>query len=451
MRPGERRGRGEGKGREGAILILVLFIMLVVVTLVLMLGRDARTELAVASSAVDDLKLRVLADSALERALAELRLDTTPGDDLAAAWRDDTARFQGQAVDGGRWWYFVSEQDPGDGREVRYGIEDEASKLDVNLAQRDQLLALPGITEQAVDGIIDFRDEDDEVSGNDGAESSYYASLKPGYVAKNTFFESLDELRRVRGVDDAMLYGEDRNRNGLLDPGEDDGDKSWPPDDADGALDRGLIEYLTVFARDSNLTPEGEQKLVWGSASPQELEERFQQAGMAQPAIQRLLQLKRFNSGAQALGELLTPVEVDEAAAKILLDNVTIQEADIIPGRININTASRPVLEGLPGLEAADVDAILSGRLDRESDLSSPAWLLRALAREKVQACVDLVTTRSDQFLVDIVVLLDGDKGRFKRIQALVDRTQTPVRVLYRRDLTGLGFPFPGERGEGNP
>ena len=40
----------------------------------------------------------------------------------------------------------------------------------------------------------------------------------------------------------------DYNRNGLLDPNEDDGDLSWPPDDGDGELRPGILEHVTVHA-----------------------------------------------------------------------------------------------------------------------------------------------------------------------------------------------------------
>lgn len=445
------------KRRRGVILVLVLLILLVVVALVLGLGRDVKTELDVAGMAADEVRLRCLVDSAIDKALAELRADATAGDDLRAAWRNDDARFKGYTVEGqGRVWLLIAEPDPGDGREVRFGIRDEASKLDVNFATRDQLLALTGITEDAADGIIDWRDEDDDIS-DAGAERGYYASLKPPYLPKNSFIESLDELRRIRGIDDAMLHGEDRNRNGVLDPGEDDGDKSFPPDDADGQLDRGLVDQLTVFAREPNLRKDGQARLDYNAATPQELDQALTQAGMAPSAQQRLMFNKMRGNDAQSMAQLLSPPEIDEAAAAIVLDQLTIAaDAPVLPGRINVNTAGRTILAGLPGLEAADVDAILSGRLDAESDLTSPAWLLRVLAKEKFLAVVDLVTARSEQFTIDVVALLDGGevgggKGRFKRVEVLVDRTQVPMRVMLRRDLTSLGFPFVNERGEGLP
>ncbi|HID21409.1 MAG TPA: hypothetical protein EYP14_03300, partial [Planctomycetaceae bacterium] len=58
-----------------------------------------------------------------------------------------------------------------------------------------------------------------------------------------------------------LLYGEDANRNGLLDPNEDDGDVSPPDDNADGVLDRGWVAYLTAYSRESNRRADGSEKI----------------------------------------------------------------------------------------------------------------------------------------------------------------------------------------------
>ena len=111
---------------------------------------------------------------------------------------------------------------------------------------------IPGMTAELADAILDFIDSD-ETARENGCESEYYESLTPPYPAKNSPLESLDELLLVRGVTLGLLYGEDANRNGLLDPNENDGDVSYPPDNQDGALQMGWSAYLTVFGREKNL------------------------------------------------------------------------------------------------------------------------------------------------------------------------------------------------------
>ncbi len=115
-----------------------------------------------------------------------------------------------------------------------------------------RLQMIPGMTAELADAILDFIDSD-ETARENGCESEYYESLTPPYPAKNSPLESLDELLLVRGVTLGLLHGEDANRNGLLDPNENDGDVSYPPDNQDGALQMGWSAYLTVFGREKNL------------------------------------------------------------------------------------------------------------------------------------------------------------------------------------------------------
>ena len=47
-----------------------------------------------------------------------------------------------------------------------------------------------------------------------------------------------------------VLYGEDANLNGILDPNENDGDVLPPTDNADGLLQPGLLEYVTIYSQE---------------------------------------------------------------------------------------------------------------------------------------------------------------------------------------------------------
>ena len=152
---------------------------------------------------------------------------------------------------------------------VRFGLVDESSRINLNqLLQfeldetktRDILMYLPEMTEDVADSILDWVDED-EIPRDYGAESDYYESLDPPYYAKNASFESVDELLQVAGVTPELLYGEDTNRNGLLDPNENDGDASPPFDNADGILNPGWAAYLTVDSRELNLRADGTEKI----------------------------------------------------------------------------------------------------------------------------------------------------------------------------------------------
>lgn len=156
---------------------------------------------------------------------------------------------------------------------VRFGLRNESAKLNLNALansaltedeQRLFLMNLPGMTDAIADSIFDWIDSDD-VARAYGAETEYYQSFPVPYSCKNGPLETLDELLSVDGVTFELLFGEDTNRNGLLDPQEDDGSSSAPFDNEDGVLDLGWSEYLTVFARESNLKTDGSTKISLNS------------------------------------------------------------------------------------------------------------------------------------------------------------------------------------------
>ena len=159
-----------------------------------------------------------------------------------------------------------TDQSPG---VIRYGLTDESGKLNLNAFSaweleaeqaRDSLMAIPGMTIEIADAILDWIDEDEELR-EFGAENEYYTALSQPYSAKNGKLESIDELMLVRGITPELMYGEDTNRNGLLDANENDGELSAPWDNGDGLLLQGWSQYLTVNSRETNLRSDGTAKI----------------------------------------------------------------------------------------------------------------------------------------------------------------------------------------------
>ena len=97
--------------------------------------------------------------------------------------------------------------------EVRVTIEDEERKIDLNrvmlpngnapddrrLAVFQRLLDTLGIDRAVADAVVDWMDNDENPRVG-GAESSYYLGLPSPYNAKNDLFDTIGELRLVRGV-----------------------------------------------------------------------------------------------------------------------------------------------------------------------------------------------------------------------------------------------------------
>ena len=144
----------------------------------------------------------------------------------------------------------------------RYGLMDESSKINLNVlpfndaylpgSARDLLMALPEMTEEIADAILDWLDADDDPR-DFGTESSYYNSSVPAYDTKNGPLDSIDELLLVRGVTPRLLFGLDINRNGILDPDE-AASEDVSAVEADMYL--GWANYMTLYSNESNLNGE---------------------------------------------------------------------------------------------------------------------------------------------------------------------------------------------------
>jgi len=77
--------------------------------------------------------------------------------------------------------------------------QNQRSDADVQIFQR--LLVLLGLSPDLADAVLDWIDADSNVSGNGGAEDSYYLSLARPYRAANRPMVQVEELYRVRGFD----------------------------------------------------------------------------------------------------------------------------------------------------------------------------------------------------------------------------------------------------------
>ncbi len=137
------------------------------------------------------------------------------------------------------------------------------------------LLALPGMTEDVADAVLDFIDEDDEPRPY-GAEYDFYQQLVPPYRPINGPLVSIEQLLLVRGITPQLLFGYDANRNGFLDgnelsqaqlgiqPGSVPG--SQPPAvTADGQPVQpdplGWAHYMTLFSQEKNVASDGTERI----------------------------------------------------------------------------------------------------------------------------------------------------------------------------------------------
>jgi len=129
----------------------------------------------------------------------------------------------------------------------------------------------------------------------------------------------------------------------------------------------------------------------------------------------------------------------------VLLDKVCTKEAVELLPRLNVNTAEREVLLGLPGLEESDVDNIITAReglVPEDPAAASGAWLLTSagLTTEKFKALEKYATGTSMIYRIESHGYLAGGSP-LVRIEAVIDTNLGSPRILYYRELTDLDQP----------
>ena len=98
----------------------------------------------------------------------------------------------------------------------------------------------------------------------------------------------------------------------------------------------------------------------------------------------------------------------------------------------------------LPGLDEADVNALIERRAGSSTDLTTLAWVADVLPEEKGTQVGGLLTTRSYQFSADIVSA-SADGRAFQRCSVVLDALDGAPRAVRWKDLTHLGWPLDPE------
>jgi len=272
--------------RRGVILPVVLFVLVLLGLLVAMFSFRVNADLAATQAVAYRQQARLAAEAgvdAVKLLLRTARLEVNRWyhnpDELhrIIVWApgiEPTLWGTNEELDEG-WVAFrfsiVADDPTDDEKYIRFGITDAAACVNLNTATEEQLLYLVGAVAggdeefnptEIVDAILDWRDQDALPRGGAAdTEGEYYRALAEPYRVKNGDFDTVEELLLVKGVTPRILFGEDLDRNGLLSPNEDDGDESFPPDNGDGVLNRGVFPYLTVFSAEDNVSNDNRQRI----------------------------------------------------------------------------------------------------------------------------------------------------------------------------------------------
>lgn len=421
--------------RTGTILIVTLWIILVLAAMVLTLAGTVRVEATVSVNGTAAAQAQAVELGAIQ--YVRSRVASLNGNLPAEANMDPTCLRVG---DGGFW---IIRPNFDDDHSYAYGIVDEASKLNLNTASSAMMQLLPDMTQELADSIVDWRSPSGTTSSADGAQSGYYLMLPDPYNCKNAPLETVEEILLIKGATPEILYGEDTNRNGVLDVNEDDGLASDPPDNQDGNLDRGLSPFVTVYSQEQNVDANGAPRANLNAADANHfagLAAVLQKATSPQRGATLMTQIVRQRPYSSVL-DFAVRAGLTDAELKAVANRVTTSSQPVLTGLVNVSTAPRQVLACLPGLTDADVTSLINKRAENGVDLANIAWVKTALPGPKAAAIGAAITTRSSRFSADIVSV-SGDGRAFRRCRIVVDAQASPPKILYRQDLTPLGWPL---------
>jgi len=444
---------------RGSVLIIVLWVALGLVTLTLYFANSMSFELR----AADNRAAALAADQAIDGAARYLSyvLSTLATNGVLP----DLTAYQYAAVPVGEATFWLLGRDTNNWQAgphfPTFGLVDEGSKLNLNIATAAMLEQLPRMTPELAAAIVDWRDADDEVSAS-GAEIQTYALLRPAYACKNANFDTTDELRWVFGATLELLYGEDANLNGTLEPSENDGELSAPYDNRDGRLDPGLLEYVTVYSREPNTRSDGSDRININPVNTAQLTALLQ-TNLSSARLNPVLAQLGLAGGAPAGGggrggaggaaaaaaatpSFASPLELcvrgglttEEFA--LVANDLTATNSSYLDGRININTASAAVLACVPGIGSEKAQAVVDYRRSNPTALTSVAWLRDALADDAAAIRAGpYVTTQAFQFSADVAAV--GPYGRgYRRTRFIFDTSDGTPKIVHRQDLGHLGW-----------
>lgn len=436
MRTRARSG-GSGSNRRGFAVVIVLLAVGIAAVVLVSLQVSALRQAMSGREEVAKTRAKWAARAGLEAVIARLGNATqSPSDASGYAVYDKLVEVSIGELEGVRWsiehW---------EGSTKYTGPEDPHTKVNINLMEFDDLMELQGMTEDVADAIVRWRGGDPEAGELGGYES---LNITP----RNGNFRSLAEVELIRNVDPQLLRGEDWNLNGRLDSNEDDGDLTWPPDNANGVLDAGWSEFLTAASIDEGLAFSGEPRLFLPEASESDLQQRvpgvttlqaqvvlsharsaeFLDEYLATGLRQLATQSGEFNQAELNAIQPLTDEQIRDLLAESTLRS---PEDGPASGKVNLNLVRRDTLDYIqpfrdnPGL----ADQMIFIRNQRPQGFVHLTDLLQYFpSRAQLAALSRYIGVQSNAFVVTSRGV-DVASGLEVEIRATVARTGLPIVI----------------------
>ncbi len=197
--------------KQGSILIVALWSLCLLTTFIVYSGLIVRQKISLIDRIDSRETLHFISEAGVNTAIVELKKKDQETDDYYALnedWSNNPRVFDKAIVGIGKFTIGYN-YDEGGKKKMRYGLLDEAGKIDINKAKAEVISRLlekvAGLNEQAALDLAycidDWRDSNSFFQHPQyGAEDRDYKNMSSPYEAKDAEFEILEELLLVKGM-----------------------------------------------------------------------------------------------------------------------------------------------------------------------------------------------------------------------------------------------------------
>lgn len=471
--------------KRGGFVLLTVLVVVAFLALAAYRYNDLMTaEYLATAGAQRAAQARVLAESGIYVAMRNL----SAGEGIPEGVREVSLDPQSTAATGS---YEIVMFDEESSRWSLNGLMDQDPKGDAlrKVLEKAQSY-VPELNSTVISAIIDWLDEDDDLS-EQGAENAYYMALETPYRCKNGPLDSLDELLMVRGVTREMLDGS-TTATGLKSLFTANGRQvNFDPIDTEiihlNSLDLATLEtkldaafnnkLLTQFIMAYRLYGGSSSSTSRGGSASSPTLNMASVAGAMDPSVMDKVQeqinkdkqpnffrrLKRVNSIFDLAGSGVTVSYQDGRTKKSVTIPSPLSDPSMAndllpqlfallstapdpesseqieqPARLNVNTAPAAVLALIPDLEEADIQQILGSQpAGDDAAGTTPAWLFTKaqIAPTKLAKVEKYLTTHPTAVRIRVAARVKGAKSA-ALMEGTIDLGGPRPRLTSLRDLS---------------
>lgn len=415
--------------RRASVLIVVMILCLALVALTLVFGHN----MLIAYRGADNSLAGQQAGQAIEGAARYGEYLMTQVTRPGGMPDPDTFEAESLPVGEATLWLIGQPTSTATADQPAFGIVDEASKLNLNTATADMLMGLPGMTSDLASAIVTWR------SAASGSTGTIVLSASTGKAAR---FETPEEVALVTGTGNAILFGADPNLNHILDPTE-SGTSARTFTSGAASLDRidsGLLEYVTVYSREPNTMSDGTSaRINVSSATTSGTLSSLLTSAFGSSRSAEIMQRVRASGTNSSVLAFYIHSGMSETEFEQIASSLTTRSGTYLTGLVNANTASATVLACIPGIDSDKASALVAAREQYSTPPASLAWVVPVLGEESAFKAGPYLTANSYQWSIDAAAA--GRNGRgYRRVRFVLDNSTGTPRIVYRRDLSALGW-----------